>query len=90
MGIKGREIILSLDPADGRYVVFFSDAGNLVTGDTNGFRDIFLKTPESGVLTRISTDAFGNQGNGNSYNPSISADGRYTVFQKLCRQFGER
>ena len=29
--------------ADGRYVVFYSSASNLVSGDTNGFQDIFVR-----------------------------------------------
>jgi len=34
----------SYDPAisgDGRYISFYSDASNLVAGDTNGIRDVF-------------------------------------------------
>jgi hypothetical protein len=29
--------------ADGRYVAFYSDASNLVSGDTNGARDVFVR-----------------------------------------------
>lgn len=31
--------------ADGRYVAFYSDAGNLVSGDTNGMTDVFVRGP---------------------------------------------
>jgi Tol biopolymer transport system component len=66
--------------ADGRYAVFSSDASNLVAGDTNGVRDIFYRDTLTGTITRISTDGSGNQGDSLSYNPFVSADGRYVVF----------
>src|SRR5262245_52566435 len=66
--------------ADGHYVVFASDASNLVLGDTNGSTDVFRKDVLTGLITRVSTDANSNQGNGFSGRPSISADGRYVVF----------
>jgi hypothetical protein len=34
----------------------------------------------TGETTRVSVDSTGGQGNGNSYNPSISSDGRYVAF----------
>ena len=66
--------------ADGRYVAFASDATNLVAGDTNGARDIFLHDRTTSATTRVSVDSTGTQGNGSSYYPSISSDGRYVVF----------
>jgi hypothetical protein len=30
---------------DGRFVAFYSDASNLVSGDTNGFTDVFVRDP---------------------------------------------
>jgi hypothetical protein len=36
--------------ADGRYVAFESEATNLVSGDTNNFRDIFVTTGRPGRL----------------------------------------
>ena len=66
--------------ADGRYVVFSSNADNLVAGDTNGTTDIFRKDLETGEIVRVSTDAGGAQANSDSYNAQISADGRYVVF----------
>ena len=41
---------------DGRYILFESDANNLVDGDTNDKRDIFLKDLSSGTITRVSTE----------------------------------
>ena len=68
--------------ADGRYAVFQSDASNLVTGDTNGCADVFVKDMQTGAMTRASTDSSGNQGNNHSlYAAAISADGRYVAFE---------
>ncbi len=70
--------------ADGRYVAFTSDATNLVPGDTNGFRDVFVRSRSSGTTTRVSVDSVGSQANGNSYSPSISADGLSVAFESLA------
>lgn len=66
---------------DGRYVVFASDASNLVLDDTNDRRDIFVRDLVGGHTTRLSVDGAGKQGNGDSFNPHISAGGRYVVFE---------
>jgi Tol biopolymer transport system component len=66
--------------ADGRYVAFWSYASNLVPGDTNGKRDVFVHDRQTGQTTRFSVASDGTQGNGDSRGPSISADGRYLAF----------
>ncbi len=66
--------------ADGRYVAFHSFASNLVSGDTNNTYDIFVRDRQTGQTSRVSIDSSGVEGNSNSYNPSISADGRYVAF----------
>jgi Tol biopolymer transport system component len=70
--------------AGGRYVVFQSDASNLVRGDTNGVEDVFVHDRKTGRTTQLSVDSHGRQGNGGSWFPSISADGRYVAFQSLA------
>ena len=70
----------SATSADGRYVAFTSSASNLVAGDTNGFEDVFVRDRATGTTERVSVDSAGVQGNGNSYVPAISADGRYVAF----------
>lgn len=47
--------------ADGRFVVFASDATNLVPGDTNGELDLFRRDRVAGTTTRISLDSKDNQ-----------------------------
>ncbi len=66
--------------ADGRFVAFYSEASNLVDGDTNGARDVFVHDRQDGTTTRISVDAGGAQGNSHSFAPSISGDGRLVAF----------
>ncbi|MGH2706334.1 MAG: RHS repeat-associated core domain-containing protein [Actinomycetota bacterium] len=65
---------------DGRYVVFASSATNLVSGDTNGVDDIFLRDRQTGATTRVSVSSSGAQSNGVSDDPKVSADGRYVAF----------
>lgn len=66
---------------DGRYVVFHSNANNLVPGDTNGQMDVFVHNRETGETTLVSVNSAGNQGNDTSSVPSISSDGRYVAFR---------
>jgi Tol biopolymer transport system component len=66
--------------ADGRFVAFASYATNLVPGDTNGIDDVFVYDRQTGITERISVDSAGNEGNGSSRIPSISADGRFVAF----------
>src|SRR5262245_15217663 len=58
--------------ADGRYVAFSSEASNLITGDTNGFSDIFVRDLVAGKTTRVGVADNGSQGNNGSFQPSIS------------------
>jgi Tol biopolymer transport system component len=72
-----------IDPAisaDARYVAFASAASNLVSGDTNGTSDVFVRDLLSGVTERVSVSTTGAQASGSSTQPSISGDGRYVVF----------
>ncbi|MFD6432245.1 TolB family protein [Streptomyces venezuelae] len=59
---------------DGRFAAFDSEATDLVAGDTNGARDIFVRDLRMGRTERVSLD--GRQVSG----PSLSADGRYVAF----------
>ncbi|TAM46135.1 MAG: hypothetical protein EPN55_06250, partial [Gammaproteobacteria bacterium] len=66
--------------ADGRYVAFGGGSSNLVSGDTNGSNDIFVKDIQTGAIARVSVAANGTQANGMNEYPSISADGKYIAF----------
>ena len=66
---------------DGRFVAFFSDASNLVVGDTNATRDVFLRDRRRGTTERVSVDSNGMQGNSWSNDSWCSADGRTMSFR---------
>lgn len=65
---------------DGRYVIFFSEASDLVPNDTNGVGDVFAYDRQTGVMERISLTAAGGQTNGLSRDASICANGRYISY----------
>ncbi|MFO0983328.1 MAG: LamG-like jellyroll fold domain-containing protein [Planctomycetota bacterium] len=68
--------------ADGQVAAFESIADNLVAGDTNATSDVFVL--RGGTIVRASVDSNGNQGNGYSFYPSVSADGRFVAFTSLA------
>lgn len=67
--------------ADGRLVAFESSATNLVQGDTNGARDVFVRDLVTGTTTRVSVSSSGGQGGRDSHWPAISGDGRFVAFE---------
>lgn len=66
--------------ADGRHVAFTSSADNLVPEDTNGEYDVFVRDLRSRQTSRVSVSSTAAQGNGGSWIPKISADGRFVTF----------
>ena len=66
--------------ADGRYVVFSSDATNLVANDTNGLEDVFVHDVVAGTTSRVSVGPGGVEADGVSDDASISEDGTRVVF----------
>jgi len=86
-GVEG--IGESLRPAisgDGRYIAFWSEANNLVIGDTNTTRDIFVHDRETGQTERVSVASDGLQGNkgSGSYVTGISTNGRYVAYESYA------
>ena len=66
---------------DGRYVVFVSEASNLLNDDENHASDVLLYDRETDALRWVSRGADGASANGESTSPVISADGRFVAFQ---------
>ena len=63
---------------DGRWVAFESSATNLVAGDANGIKDVFIRDLQTATTVRAST---GSQGPATgSESPSISGDGQRVAF----------
>jgi Tol biopolymer transport system component len=81
--------------ADGRFVAFQSQASNLVPGDTAvcirisdlqvaNCQDIYVHDRQTGRTERVNVDSAGNQADGWSKSPDISADGRFIVFESTA------
>lgn len=66
--------------ADGKTVAFASDATNIVSGDRNAQRDVYLRELASGHIQLVSRDSFGRPLAGNSDQPAINTDGSVVAF----------
>ncbi|MCE7873177.1 hypothetical protein DYH09_22765 [bacterium CPR1] len=80
-GDSGFDFRAQVTSADGRFVIFDSDATNLVDPPTNGFSQVYLHDRLTGTTRLLSTDAAGNQGNAASFGGFLSGDGRFATFQ---------
>jgi Tol biopolymer transport system component len=69
---------------DGRFVAFNSYAYNLTPQDSNMRWDIFVRDRLRGVTKRISEGINGKQANSSSWDPSMTPDGRYVVFDSAA------
>jgi hypothetical protein len=69
----------------GRYVVYESEAGNIVGGDDNGFRDIFLYDRIEEITEIVSVVGNNTSSNDNSFRSDVSSEGRFVVFQSSPR-----
>lgn len=75
--------------AHGRYIAYTSEAANLVAGDVNGVRDVFVFDSVTGQVSLVSSGLDNVTGNSASAGGDISADnkpgsvvdGRYVAFQ---------
>lgn len=72
------DITMASFSADGLSVVFSSSANNLVTNDTNGYSDVFVKNIQTGAIQLVSTN--GALGTNNSFAGEFSPDGNYVVY----------
>ena len=78
---------VSID-ADGRRVAFASTSDDLVPGDDNGVRDVFVFDRVTDEVTRVSETSGGTGGDGASRDPEISADGETVVFESAATNLG--
>jgi Tol biopolymer transport system component len=67
--------------ADGRIVAFWSNASNLVPGDTYGRTDVFVRDLVAGTTTRVSVSSADRQANAPSRQPALSGDGAIVAFR---------
>jgi hypothetical protein len=83
--------------ADGRFVMFDSDANDLVLGDTNGAGDVFVRdrctskgVPIVGCIPtteRVSIGSDATQGDSTSYLASMTLDARFVAFTSYATSF---
>lgn len=65
---------------DGRLVAFASHASDLVAGDGNGVRDLFVRDVALATTTRISVASGGGDADQESFAPSLASDGGFVAF----------
>jgi hypothetical protein len=75
--------------ADGTVVAFASLANNLVANDNNGVPDIFIRHLSSNQTTLASLNTAGQQTNNWSWEPALSADGRYVTFRSQASNLAD-
>ncbi|MBC8405231.1 MAG: PD40 domain-containing protein [Planctomycetes bacterium] len=75
--------------SDGRFIVYSSLASNLVAGDTNAVKDIFVRDLLLGTTELISKNNAGEIGDDLSSVPRISADGRYVTYRSIASNLVE-
>jgi Tol biopolymer transport system component len=74
----------SMISADGRFVVFYSTATDLIPADDNGTADVFLRSLATGKTSVVSVSSTEEIGDAESWDPAISATGRYITFGSLA------
>lgn len=73
----------------GQFVAFASEGTNLVAGDGNGVRDIFVRDRTNGLTTRVSVATSTAEGDAQSYTPFISGNGNFVVFASEATNLDE-
>jgi Tol biopolymer transport system component len=68
----------------GRFVAFTSTASNLVTGDSLGLTDVFVRDVQANTITRANLTSAGGEANGYGIGAAISADGCKIAFQSVA------
>lgn len=69
---------------NGRYVVFDSDATNLVRRDRNRNTDVFVRDRVAKTTRRVSLSTTSQESSGDSFFPTITPDGRRVAFSSLA------
>jgi Tol biopolymer transport system component len=70
--------------ADGQVVVFESGSSNLVAGDFNGVRDVFVHERTTGATVRVSVDSAGIEGDHESASAVLASDARIVAFESAA------
>lgn len=65
--------------ADGRFAAFASFATNLLPGETNEVRQLYVRDTLLGTLERVSVSSSGESANNYSFGQDVSSDGRFVL-----------
>ena len=71
--------------SNSRFIVFESDATDLVAGDSNGFTDIFRFDRTTSTTIRVSVTNGGGEADQRSTVADVSDDGRFIVFASTAQ-----
>jgi hypothetical protein len=74
--------------SDGQYVAFASVASDLIGGDSNGRKDVFVWNRANNTVTLVSQNSAGTIGDSDSFAPSISSNGRVIAFASSAANLG--
>jgi Tol biopolymer transport system component len=83
-GLADGDSVRPFVSGNGEFVAFRSQASDLVTGDSNGHWDIFVRDLASGTTERISISNDGTEADHDSFEPSLSDDGRFVAFRSMA------
>jgi Tol biopolymer transport system component len=77
--------------SNGQFVAFDSAAKNLASGKcNNGFNHIFVRDRTAGTTTCVSVHSNGAEGDGDSFDPSISSNGQLVAFHSSATNLAGR
>jgi Tol biopolymer transport system component len=79
---SGVSLAPSID-GSGRFVAFWSDSRDLVEGDSNGFRDVFVRDRQLQTTELVSVGIGGQPASLGANFGRLSASGRFVVFQSF-------
>ena len=79
-GTDGASFLPDITP-DGRFIAFYSDSDQLSGKDSNGHTDIYVRDMKTKKTKLVSVHSNGAQGNEESGEPVISANGRFVAFE---------
>jgi len=75
--------------SDDHYMVFYSNASNLVATDANGTKaDVFLRDLTANTSSLLDVTSTGTQADADAYGGSISSDGRDVAFVSAASNLG--
>lgn len=83
-GVGNGNSYTALVSADGTHAAFMSTSSDLVAGDTNGLRDVFVRDLTTGDTALVSVPQAGGQANDYSGLGAISGTGRYVGFSSAA------